>query len=172
MPAGAIRLAAGVSGAEAEGTVVAKRDCDLPCPSDVVRLPDGAFLHAADIGNDSIKVLDQAVPVTLGACGVTRGTEERLAEVFLNDLALGRVPDNVKHGHAGAAQLTSGPGRPHGAGQSSRVPIIQPGNIVAETTPDTPSDPDFIDDYRGIRSEVSSAVLRNGNEQQEWEPGL
>ena len=51
----AICLAASVSTAGAEGAVVAGRDRNVPCPIDVVRLPDGAFLHAADVGNDSIK---------------------------------------------------------------------------------------------------------------------
>ena len=70
--AGAICLLAGVSAAQVVGTIAAESDRDFSRPHDVVLSPDGAFLYVADVGNDSIKVLDPATLVTLGAFGADR----------------------------------------------------------------------------------------------------
>ena len=70
--AGAICLLSGVSAAQVVGTIVAESDRDFSRPHDVVLSPDGAFLYVADVGSDSIKVLDATTLVTLGAFGADR----------------------------------------------------------------------------------------------------
>ena len=70
--AGALCLLAGVASAELRGTIVAESDRNFSQPHDVVLSPDGAFLYVADVGNDSIKVLDPETLATLGAFGADR----------------------------------------------------------------------------------------------------
>ena len=72
MLAAAIWLFAGTAAAQVSGTIVAESERDFSQPHDVVLSPDGAFLYVADVGSDSIKVLDPATLITLGAFGANQ----------------------------------------------------------------------------------------------------
>lgn len=55
--------------AAAEPTRIAVSDTSFDRPHDVVLSPDGRFLYVADLGNDSVKVLDPKTLKTLGVIG-------------------------------------------------------------------------------------------------------
>ena len=70
--AAATWLLAATAAAQVSGTVIAESGRDFSRPHDVVLSPDGVFLYVADVGSDSIKVLDPATLATLGAFGADR----------------------------------------------------------------------------------------------------
>ena len=70
--AAAIWLFANTAAAQVSGTIIAESERDFSRPHDVVLSPDGAFLYVADVGSDSIRVLDPATLATLGAFGADR----------------------------------------------------------------------------------------------------
>ena len=70
--AAAIWLFANTAAAQVSGAIIAESARDFSQPHDVVLSPNGAFLYVADVGTDSIKVLDPSTLVTLGAFGADR----------------------------------------------------------------------------------------------------
>ena len=70
--AAAIWLFANTAAAQASGAIIAESAHDFSQPHDVVLSPNGAFLYVADVGTDSIKVLDPSTLITLGAFGADR----------------------------------------------------------------------------------------------------
>ena len=70
--AAATWLLAATAAAQVSGTIIAESGRDFSRPHDVVLSPDGVFLYVADVGSDSIKVLDPATLATLGAFGADR----------------------------------------------------------------------------------------------------
>ena len=70
--AAAIWLFANTAAAQISGAIIAESARNFSRPHDVVLSPDGAFLYVADVGTDSIKVLDPSTLVTLGAFGADR----------------------------------------------------------------------------------------------------
>ena len=70
--AAAIWLFANTAAAQISGAIIAESARDFSRPHDVVLSPDGAFLYVADVGTDSIKVLDPSTLVTLGTFGADR----------------------------------------------------------------------------------------------------
>ena len=65
-------LFAATAAAQVGGTIIAESERDFSRSRDVVLPPDGAFLYVADVGSDSIRVLDPATLITLGAFGANQ----------------------------------------------------------------------------------------------------